>query len=327
MRTRKGHKTALLVAATGALFLGASMAQAANIVVGNGGAEANATGTISVTLQTEGEGVVGTLNDIQFPAGAQIAEETGAETTLTAALDAATTTGNVAVADASGLPDFGTVKIDDEVISYGSKDGNNLVLAGRGQNGTTAAAHASGATVDPLTLPACAMSAALGALNKSAVFSFIPDGCTPGTDCEGVRGIVIALDNLGEITDGTVLYTCSVKAGATDGDFDLTCPAGDGVEAPFAPAQAAPPPDGALLDTTCASGTFTVGAQGGCVGDCNSNDEVTLGEVQRSFNVFLGANLTECQNADENKNGEVTLGEVQRAFNTFLGTLACPLVP
>jgi len=315
MRTRKGHKTALLVAATGALFLGASMAQAANITVGNGSAPADGTGTISVTLDTEGEAVVATENDIQFPAGAQIAEEADAETTLTAALDATTVTGNVAVADASGLPDFGTVKIDDEVISYGSKDGNNLVLAGRGQNGTTAAAHASGATVDPLTLPACEASAALIALEKSAVFSFIPDGCTPGTDCEAVRGIVIALDNLGEIADDTVLYSCTVAAGPDDGDFDLTCPAGEGVEAPFAPAQASQPPDGGLLDTTCASGTFTVGAT--CVGDQDGNGSVSSAEATRAVLAFARRDKSLNPAADGDNNGSVSSAEATRSVLNF----------
>jgi hypothetical protein len=46
---------------------------------------------------------------------------------------------------------------------------------------------------------------------------------------------------------------------------------------------------------------------------------VGLGEVQRAFNVFLGANIDDCRDADTDGNNEVSLGEVQQAFNDFLG--------
>lgn len=60
---------------------------------------------------------------------------------------------------------------------------------------------------------------------------------------------------------------------------------------------------------------------GECVGDCNGNDEVTLGEVQTAFNIFLGtAAPGACTDADTNNNNEVSLGEVQMSFNGFLGS-------
>jgi len=62
-----------------------------------------------------------------------------------------------------------------------------------------------------------------------------------------------------------------------------------------------------------------------CVGDCDRNGEVSLGEVQRAFNIFLGtAALETCAAADGNNDGEVTLGEVQVAFNNFLN--GCPSI-
>jgi hypothetical protein len=53
-------------------------------------------------------------------------------------------------------------------------------------------------------------------------FAFQPSGCTAGTDCTGVRALVLALDNVDPIPTGSVLYTCQVAiAGdAADGDFD-----------------------------------------------------------------------------------------------------------
>jgi hypothetical protein len=56
-----------------------------------------------------------------------------------------------------------------------------------------------------------------------------------------------------------------------------------------------------------------------CEGDCNDNGEVTLGEVQIGFNMFLGtATMGSCRLMDSNDDGEVSLGEVQLAFNNFL---------
>ena len=58
-----------------------------------------------------------------------------------------------------------------------------------------------------------------------------------------------------------------------------------------------------------------------CVGDCNSDGEVTLGEVQLAFNIFLGTALAEtCAGFDTGVDGEVSLGEVQVSFTQFLGS-------
>jgi len=52
----------------------------------------------------------------------------------------------------TGFPDTGVVKINSEVIFYASTSGNNLTNITRGYNGTTAAAHGSGATVTCATI-------------------------------------------------------------------------------------------------------------------------------------------------------------------------------
>lgn len=328
MRTRKARKTALVVAATGALFLGAVQTQAADIV-GTGGAT-----SITMTL-TPGSGpppeaVVGTLNDLVFGPGVTIPEIVDPGSTLSAAITA--TDGTIPLVDASNLPDFGIVVIDGERIAYQGKDENDLevatdgqeppVVTGRGQDGTTAADHASGATVGvPTALPNCTMSAALDDADKNAVFSFLPEDCIPGTDCTGVRGIVIALDNLSELTSPIELYTCT-----TEGEGELTCPDdADSPADPFQPAQSSRSPTeegNDLLPTTCEGAT--VGG-GGCIGDCGAPlGEVALGEVQRSFNIFLGQPLSNCPAADgPDENMEVSLGEVQMAFNNFLN--GCPV--
>lgn len=55
--------------------------------------------------------------------------------------------GTIPVADASGLPDVGTIKIGSENIIYASKSGNTLNDVTRGADGTTQAAHSSSASV------------------------------------------------------------------------------------------------------------------------------------------------------------------------------------
>lgn len=56
-------------------------------------------------------------------------------------------TGAITLADASGIPDIGTIKIGSENITYASKSGNVINDLSRGADGTTAAAHSSGASV------------------------------------------------------------------------------------------------------------------------------------------------------------------------------------
>ncbi len=81
-------------------------------------------------------------------------------------------------------------------------------------------------------------------------------------------------------------------------------------------------------------GTYTVGytasadgttcTSGGTVevlplpGDCDGNGTVTIGEVQRAINMFLGAEPIAC-GVDGNGDGTVSIGEVQRVINAFLG--------
>lgn len=75
---------------------------------------------------------------------------------LSTTLDGAitSTTDTITVADASGLPSTGFIKIDNEYIQYGYIDGNTLYNCFRGQNNSTAAAHLTAASVYWARLPA-----------------------------------------------------------------------------------------------------------------------------------------------------------------------------
>lgn len=68
-----------------------------------------------------------------------------ASTTTSAAVAVVDTT--ISLADSSGMPSRGTVKIDSENIEYRTNSGNVLSDITRGADGTTTATHSSGATV------------------------------------------------------------------------------------------------------------------------------------------------------------------------------------
>jgi hypothetical protein len=66
-----------------------------------------------------------------------------------------------------------------------------------------------------------------------------------------------------------------------------------------------------------------------CTGDCNGNRTVTIGEVVKCINLFLGqplCNLADsalsCPVADADLDGAVGIGEVLQCVNRFLG--GCP---
>jgi len=73
-------------------------------------------------------------------------------TTLNGSINATTTT--IVLASTASIPSAGFIKIDSEVILYQWLSGNTLGGVVRGQNGTTAASHTTGATVYNPNLPA-----------------------------------------------------------------------------------------------------------------------------------------------------------------------------
>jgi hypothetical protein len=63
------------------------------------------------------------------------------------------TTTTITVTNASGLTSSGFIKIGTETISYPNVNGNQLINCARGQNGTTATAHTTGAAITVQNLP------------------------------------------------------------------------------------------------------------------------------------------------------------------------------
>ena len=55
------------------------------------------------------------------------------------------------------------------------------------------------------------------------------------------------------------------------------------------------------------------------IGDCNGDSQVSIDEVQKCINCFLGIQDDCCDKSDLNSDGQVTIDEVQKVINAFLG--------
>jgi Leucine-rich repeat (LRR) protein len=69
------------------------------------------------------------------------------------------------------------------------------------------------------------------------------------------------------------------------------------------------------------SNSITVGKAGGLPGDCDGGGTVSIGEVQKAINMFLGSIPPDC-GVDCNGDGTISIGEVQKVINGFLGVAA-----
>jgi hypothetical protein len=88
---------------------------------------------------------------IQVWINRQSGQESVTAVTLNGGISATDTT--ITVSDASSLTTSGFIKIGNETISYPNVSGNQLINCARGQNGTTAAAHLTGAALTVQNLP------------------------------------------------------------------------------------------------------------------------------------------------------------------------------
>ncbi|HSP96128.1 MAG TPA: hypothetical protein VL049_02635 [Candidatus Dormibacteraeota bacterium] len=171
--------------------------------------------------------------------------------------NALTTTGVSGNVSVGGPPPGGTV------VGIGTATGNAGDTVGVDVSLTTDASIAGTqndiAFAAPIAIaakangkPNCAVNEAIDKGGTS--FAFQPSGCTAGTDCTGVRALVLALDNVAPIPTGSVLYTCQVAiaGGATSGDQPLTCSN-----------SGASDPDGNAVTATCTNGKVTVSTGGG----------------------------------------------------------------
>ena len=88
---------------------------------------------------------------IQVWINRQTAQINATSVTLNGTITSTATT--IVVSNAAALTTTGFIKIDSETIGYTNVDGNSLINCTRGQNGTTAAAHTTGAAIYVQNLP------------------------------------------------------------------------------------------------------------------------------------------------------------------------------
>ena len=88
---------------------------------------------------------------IQVYVNRQSGMDNATSLTLNGGISATDTT--ITLSSTVGLPTTGFIKIDSETIGYVNITGNQLVNCYRGQNGTTAAAHLTGAAITKQNLP------------------------------------------------------------------------------------------------------------------------------------------------------------------------------
>ena len=218
-RTRRSELPMLgVLFIAGGFFAGAAVAQpVVNVQPGTG--SPNGTATFSVTLSTGGAEVAATQNDITFDPLTPVAVRTSAGGNCTVTITQQCSSD----ADCPILP----APFDHEACV-----GSPLHCAvTTGQSCTTSAdcpqvhepcVNQSG--------PACTVNPTIG---KGGFFTFLPHvcsnnatqtctqdsdcspgtctgACTPGTNCTGIRAIILAVDNLNAIPDGSTLYSCAV---------------------------------------------------------------------------------------------------------------------
>jgi len=71
--------------------------------------------------------------------------------------------------------------------------------------------------------------------------------------------------------------------------------------------------------TSLESNAVTFPKPGSTPGDCDGDGTISIGEVQKAINMFLGTFAPGC-GVDCNGDGTVSIGEVQKVINGFLGT-------
>lgn len=74
-------------------------------------------------------------------------------------------------------------------------------------------------------------------------------------------------------------------------------------------------------------GLVNVKTTTGCLGDCDGNCEVGIGELQIGLNIFFGAPIALCPAFDPNNTGGVGIGQLQIGLNNFFGGCPQPCTP
>lgn len=170
----------------------------------------------------------------------------------------------------------------------------------------------SSSTQVPITIPSNGNTAI-----ASAPFTFGPTcslTCTATVPSSGTAGTSIAFQSTAKPTD------CA-------GSPAISWTFGDGgTAASQNPSHTYPAPGTyawtltvSVDSVTCSrTGTLTVTVATARPGDCDGDGSVSIGEVQKAINMFLGLQSLGC-GVDCSGDGVISIGEVQKVINGFLG--------
>jgi hypothetical protein len=143
-----------------------------------------------------------------------------------------------------------------------------------------AIAAAAPFTADDAGLPSCRVNPAID--KSGTAFALQPIHCT-GDSCTAVRALVLGIDNVSPIANGSTLFDCdlAIAPDAAPGQYPLT-----------ASELAASDPAGAALPLYLTAGAVTVYGPstfgtGALVGDCNGDGRVTINELLVGVNMVL----------------------------------------
>jgi hypothetical protein len=129
-------------------------------------------------------------------------------------------------------------------------------------------------------MPDCTVDPATG--KDSALFGFQPIGCGTSVPCTAVRAVILSLDNIDPIPNGSTLYTCrvAIAASAAPGTYPLTV---SGVVLVDPEANELPGSQGV-------NGSIAVTEPPAvCGGDCNGDGTVAINELVIGVSIVLGA--------------------------------------
>jgi len=168
-----------------------------------------------------------------------------------------------------------------------------------------------GFDVNAFTFGTCVINPAIGAGTANAQLAQIT--VSPGVERLGILGF-----NADALPNG-LLYTCPVSIDASVGAGSYT----------LQNTPSASDPLGSDLPGVLGTAAQIVVSM--CTGDCNGDGLVTIGEVIKCVNLFLGQPLcnptsptSSCPVADASNNGMVSIGEVIQCVNRFLSGCQSP---
>jgi hypothetical protein len=142
---------------------------------------------------------------------------------------------------------------------------------------------------------------------SSTSFTYLPPGCTPGSDCTGIRAIVFSTANVSPIPDRSVLYTCKFAI----------APRATGTSVLINSNARASDPEGKSVQVAVANGSIIASPL--CPGDCGRDGQVTIDELITMVNIALGTrSVSECSVGDTSGDGQITIDEIIQAVNRAL---------